>query len=53
MEDTLRRAPHPILSVAGLSVLLLMMATGFVLARSRRSEAKRLAEKLHSAEAGL
>lgn len=46
-------APHLILRVAGLSVLLFMMAAGFVLARSRRSEMNRLAEKLRAAEAGL
>lgn len=49
-------ALHPavsILSVAGLAVLLFMMAAGFVLARSRRFEVKRLAEKLRSAESGL
>ena len=52
-EAALRPASHPILSVAGLSVLLLMMAAGFVLAWSRRSEVKRLAERLRSAEVGL
>src|SRR5579875_3771463 len=44
-EAALRPAV-PILSVAGLAVLLFMMAAGFVLARSRRFEVKRLADKL-------
>jgi len=47
------RSAVSILSVAGWAVLLFMMAAGFVHARSRRFEVKRLAEKLRSAEAGL
>ncbi len=51
-EAALRPAVS-ILSVSGAAVLLFMMAAGFVLARSRRFEVKRLAEKLRSAEAEL
>jgi len=48
-----RPALHPILTSAGVAVLIIMVVAGFILARSRRFQVKALAEKLRSAEAEL
>ncbi|MEO8593410.1 MAG: hypothetical protein ABI759_08810 [Candidatus Solibacter sp.] len=43
---------QPILTYAGLAVLIIMVVTGVILARSRRLQVKALTEKLRSVEAG-
>ncbi|MBV9182106.1 MAG: hypothetical protein JO356_12420 [Acidobacteria bacterium] len=43
---------HPMLTAAGVALLLIMVGAGFVLARSRRFQVRTLAEKLRAAEAG-
>jgi hypothetical protein len=46
-------ALHPILTSAGVAVLVIMVAAGVILARSRHLQVKSLTEKLRAVEAGL